>query len=87
MCVLSKKENNLREKEKALVNRENSIAEKEKLAEDFLQRLAHQEVSLKKREALLLEVEECVTVCYMAFEECIKKEIQKGLEVNIGNHL
>ena len=69
------------EKEEHLRERESVIVEKEKLADDILRRLDHRELSLKEREALLLEVEERVAVCYTAIEGCMQKEIQQGVEV------
>ncbi len=57
------------------------LAERERLAEDVLEGLTQREIHLKEREVLLVEVEECVAACHMAIEDCIKKEIQHGLEV------
>lgn len=71
----------LLDKEEHLQKREDAIAEKERLIEEILSRLEHQEVALKKRESLLLEVEESVAVCYTAIEECMRKEVQQDVEV------
>ena len=71
----------LLEKEECLRARENAILRKEKLADSILQKLDHKEASLREHEALLLEVEEYVAVCYTAIEECIQEEIHHGVEV------
>lgn len=63
--------------------RESIVSHRETAAESIMIKLNEKEDELRKREILLIDVERCVAACYTAIEECIEKEIQQGLEVNV----
>lgn len=58
------------------MERENALVKREKLAEDIVRELADHVTVVKTKEALLCDIEECISLCYTAIEECISKEVR-----------
>lgn len=60
------------------------MSQREVSAQNLIRHLEKRESSVKKREALLLEVEQCVAACHTSIEDCIEQEVKQNLKVSVS---
>jgi hypothetical protein len=69
-------------KEANIKEREIAISDREGQAEDLMKKLEEKDFSLKKREAVLLGVEQSIADCQTSIEDRIEHEIKENLKVS-----